>query len=469
MKQPQPSTHPLESLLQQHCPNGVEFKELGELFTIKNGYTPSKAKAEFWESGSIPWFRMEDIQKNGRILKDSIQHITPQAVKGKLFPANSIIIATTATIGEHALVIVDYLSNQQFTCLIPQVNCCEQLNMKFMFYYGFILGEWCRNNVNKSAFPSVKMDKFKKLKIPLPPLEIQYKIVEILDAFTELQAELQAELEARLKQYHYYRNKLLSHDELENRTAKYRQKADSSPNAPSLSLRASEASVAIHKETPLEPQKVDSSVKVDCHDFAAAKSRNDSDPATLVPYVRLGEIGKRNAGTKITAHQMQALHKENAPIRIFAGGSTIADVDYRDLPKKDVIDKPSIICKARGYIGFEYYDKPFSHKSEFWSYTIEKNANQKFIYYFLVNQQEYFQQIAKANSVKIPQLKVKNTDKFQIPLPPLEVQNEIVELLDKFDTLTNDLTSGIPAEIEARKKQYEHYRERLLSFKEQGK
>ena len=113
MKQPQPSTHPLESLLKQHCPNGVEFKELGELFTIKNGYTPSKAKAEFWEGGTIPWFRMEDIQANGRILKDSIQHITPQAVKGELFPANSIIISTTATIGEHALVIVDYLSNQR--------------------------------------------------------------------------------------------------------------------------------------------------------------------------------------------------------------------------------------------------------------------------------------------------------------------------------------------------------------------
>lgn len=195
----------------------VEFKELGELFTIKNGYTPSKAKAEFWEGGTIPWFRMEDIQTNGRILKDSIQHITPQAVKGKLFPANSIIISTTATIGEHALVIVDYLSNQQFTCLIPQVNCCDRLNMRFMFYYGFILGEWCRNNVNKSAFPSVKMEQFKKVKIPVPPLEIQQKIVEILDAFTELQAELQAELHARRKQYEYYRNALLSFESLEKR------------------------------------------------------------------------------------------------------------------------------------------------------------------------------------------------------------------------------------------------------------
>lgn len=82
-----------------------------------------------------------------------------------------------------------------------------------MFYYGFILGEWCRNNVNKSAFPSVKMEQFKKVKIPIPPIAIQQKIVEILDAFTELQAELHA----RRKQYEYYRNKLLSFEELEKR------------------------------------------------------------------------------------------------------------------------------------------------------------------------------------------------------------------------------------------------------------
>ncbi|MCR2111436.1 restriction endonuclease subunit S [Campylobacter upsaliensis] len=193
----------------------LELVSLGELFTIKNGYTPSKTKAEFWECGTIPWFRMEDIQKNGRILKDSIQHITPQAVKdGKLFPANSIIIATTATIGEHALVIVDYLSNQRFTCLIPQVNCCDKLSMRFMFYYGFILGEWCRNNVNKSAFPSVKMDKFKKFQIPLPPLAVQNEIVEILDKFdtltNDLTSGIPAEIEARKKQYEYYRERFLS-------------------------------------------------------------------------------------------------------------------------------------------------------------------------------------------------------------------------------------------------------------------
>jgi len=76
----------LEKLINELCPDGVEFKSLEELFIIKNGYTPSKSNSEFWDNGTIPWFRMEDIRVNGHILNDSIQHITPMAVKGKLFP-----------------------------------------------------------------------------------------------------------------------------------------------------------------------------------------------------------------------------------------------------------------------------------------------------------------------------------------------------------------------------------------------
>ncbi len=195
----------IEKLIAELCPNGVEFKELQEIFDIKNGYTPSKKNSDYWTNGTIPWFRMEDIRKNGRTLSDSIQHVTPQAVKdGYLFPANSIIIATTATIGEHALLTVDSLANQRFTFLSKKVN--RSIDMKFMFYYGYVLGEWCRSNTNTASFASVNMKKFKKFKIPIPPLAIQEEIVKILDTFTELEAEL----EARKKQYEYYRNELLT-------------------------------------------------------------------------------------------------------------------------------------------------------------------------------------------------------------------------------------------------------------------
>ncbi len=205
----------LKTLLHTLAPKGVEFKTLEEVFEIKNGYTPSKNNPEFWKNGTIPWFRMEDLRENGRILKDSIQHITPKALKGKkLFPKNSIIISTTATIGEHALLIVDSLANQQFTFLSKKANCDIALDMKFFFYQCFLLGEWCKNNTNVSGFASVDMTAFKKYKFPIPPLEIQQEIVKILDQFslltTDLLAGIPAEIEARKKQYEYYREKLLT-------------------------------------------------------------------------------------------------------------------------------------------------------------------------------------------------------------------------------------------------------------------
>lgn len=193
----------------------VEWKKMSEVFDMRNGYTPSKAKAEYWEGGTIPWFRMEDIRENGRILSDSIQHITMEGVKkGKLFPTNSFILATTATIGEHALVIVDSLANQQFTNLTVRKSLSDRLLVRFVFHYMFIVDEWCKKNINVSGFASVDMNKFKKLEFPIPSLEEQHSIVSILDRFesltTSLQSGLPAEIAARRQQYEHYRDKLLT-------------------------------------------------------------------------------------------------------------------------------------------------------------------------------------------------------------------------------------------------------------------
>lgn len=188
---------------------------MSELFDMRNGYTPSKANPMYWENGTIPWFRMEDIRTNGRILSDSIQHITQDAVKGgKLFPSNSFIIATTATIGEHALLIADSLANQQFTNLQVRKSLIDRINIKFLYYYMYIVGMWCRNNTNVSGFASVDMKKLKKLLIPVPSLAEQERIVSILDKFetlvNDLAEGLPAEMAAVQEQYEYYRNKLLS-------------------------------------------------------------------------------------------------------------------------------------------------------------------------------------------------------------------------------------------------------------------
>ncbi|WP_049376382.1 restriction endonuclease subunit S [Haemophilus parainfluenzae] len=194
----------------------VEWKTLDEIFHLRNGYTPSKGVKEYWENGSIPWFRMEDIRENGRVLNTALQKVSESAVKGgKLFPANSIIIATSATIGEHALITIPFLANQRFTVLSLKPEYIDKFNIYFLYHYCFTLDDWCQKNTTMSSFASVDMNGFRKFLIPIPPLSVQTEIVKILDALTALTSELTSELILRQKQYEYYREKLLSEEELE--------------------------------------------------------------------------------------------------------------------------------------------------------------------------------------------------------------------------------------------------------------
>lgn len=198
--------------------NNIKWLELKELFDTKNGYTPSKSNKEYWKNGTISWYRMEDIRENGRILSDSIQHVNAKGIKGKLFPKNSIIISTSATIGEHALITEDFLCNQRFTCLMIKDKYKDKYDVKFLFYYCYLLCKWCLNNLNKGNFASVDMKMFEKFKFPIIELKEQKKIVYFLENLDKLCNDmsdgLPAEIEARQKQYEYYRDKLLSFKEL---------------------------------------------------------------------------------------------------------------------------------------------------------------------------------------------------------------------------------------------------------------
>ncbi|MGL2416976.1 restriction endonuclease subunit S [Helicobacter pylori] len=408
--------HKIERLLQTLTPKGVGFKTLEEVFEIKNGYTPSKNNPEFWKNGTIPWFRMEDLRENGRILKDSIQHITPKALKGKkLFPKNSIIISTTATIGEHALLIVDSLANQQFTFLSKKANCDIALDMKFFFYQCFLLGEWCKNNTNVSGFASVDMTAFKKYKFPIPPLEIQQEIVKILDAFTELNTELNA----RKKQYQYYQNMLLDFNDINQN----------------------------HKDAKMSVKPYPKRLKTLLQTLAPKG----------VEFRKLGEVINILKGKQLN----KELLLDYGKYPVMNGGIHASGYwnEYNT-------DYPKIIISqggaSAGYVNYM--------TSKFWAgahcYTIELNLeklNYKFLYYFLKNSQTIL--MKSQFGAGIPALNKADIETLTIPIPPLEIQQEIVKILDQFSILTTDLLAGIPAEIKARKKQYEYYREKLLTFK----
>ena len=203
------------------------------------------------------------------------------------------------------------------------------------------------------------------------------------------------------------------------------------------------------------------------YSFYRDKLLSFEDEVYQVEWKTLNEFLKKGKGTKITASQMKLLHKDGAPIRIFAGGKTYADVNYGDIPDKDIHTEEAIVVKSRGIIDFEYCTEPFSFKNEFWSYSSDdENINLRYIYHYLVHNKEHFQNIA--NNMQMPQISSNDTEKFKIPVPSLKIQSRIVQVLDNFDTVCHDLNIGLPKEIELRQKQYEYFREKLLTFVAEG-
>lgn len=176
-------------------PKGWKSTPLRFVFEMRNGYTPSKNDPSFWNGGTIPWFRMEDIRKRGRFLKEATQYVTTKAVNGKgTFSAGSYIMAIcTASIGEHAMLIADSLANQQFA----NFKICKSLSSlyspMFLYYYFFVIGDFCRHNENSTCFQYVDMDALKNFPILQPSMKIQNEIVSFLDKNLE-------RLEVTLKQ-----------------------------------------------------------------------------------------------------------------------------------------------------------------------------------------------------------------------------------------------------------------------------
>ncbi|EJC07796.1 restriction endonuclease subunit S [Helicobacter pylori] len=435
--------HKIERLLQTLAPKGVGFKTLEEVFEIKNGYTPSKNNPEFWKNGTIPWFRMEDLRENGRILKDSIQHITPKALKGKkLFPKNSIIISTTATIGEHALLIVDSLANQRFTFLSKKANCNLALDMKFFFYQCFLLGEWCKNNTNVSGFASVDMTAFKKYKFPIPPLEIQQEIVTILDAFTELNAELNA----RKKQYKYYQNMLLDFNDINQNRKDAKERLAQKPYPKRLKQLLQ----------TLAPKGVEFRKLGDIGEFyggLVGKSKKSFSQGNkfYVPYVNVFNNPQLDLNA-LESVQIGDKEKQN----------TIQLGDVLFTGSSENLEDCAMSCVVTQKIEKDIYLNSFCFGFRFF----DKNLfNPSFLKHFL-RDYNFRKNISKvANGVTRFNVSKQLLSQITIPIPPLEIQQEIVKILDQFSLLTTDLLAGIPAEIKARKKQYEYYREKLLTFK----
>ncbi len=379
---------------------------------MRNGYTPSKSNPAYWEGGTIPWFRMEDLRTSGRILEDSIQHITPAAVKGKgLFKAGSILMATTATIGEHALLIADSLANQQFTNFAIRESLMGVTTPMFAYYYFFLICEWCKRNVYESSFPSVDMKRLREVRFPIPPVVVQEEVVRVLDKFTALEAEL----DCRKRQYGYYRDALLTFD-----------------LSPSDGLCHS----------PLFPA-----------------------PFT-VEWLPLGEVGEYSQ-SKVKNSELSEdsfIGVDNLlPDR--KGKTSSSYVPTKGLSTRYQVDDV-LIGNIRPYLKKIYLadNNGGASGDVLVVHVTSDTISPKYLYQVLADDKFFSYNMRYAKGAKMPRGSKDKIMSYPIPIPPLEVQERIVEILDKFDTLVNSISEGLPREIELRRKQYEYYRDALLSF-----
>lgn len=367
----------------QNCP--VEWKELGEVCSVNKGKQLNKNLLT--DDGLYPAYNGGQTY-SGRTNDYNVE-------------ANTIIVSQGgASAGFVNFVETEFWANAHCYYILPDET---QVNNRFVYHFLKMNQKYLMDFQHGAGIPALKSDKLTKLLIPVAPIKIQEKIVQILDKFTDYVTELTSELTSRKKQYSFYRDKLLSFE----------------------------------------------------------------DELYQVEWKILGKCLKKGKGTKITASQMKSLHQEGAPIRIFAGGKTYADVNYGDIPDKDIHTEEAIVVKSRGIIDFEYCTEPFSFKNEFWSYSSDdENINLRYIYHYLVHNKGHFQNIA--NKMQMPQISSNDTEKFKIPVPSLEIQSRIVQVLDNFDMVCNDLKIGLPKEIELRQKQYEYFREKLLTFVAEG-
>lgn len=375
----------IEELIKKLCPNGVEYKNIQELCKISRGKVMSK---DFIKSnaGEYPVYSSQ-TENNGELGKISTYDFDGEYLTWTTDGANAGSVFYRK--GKFSVTNVCGLLEIKNKVMIP----------KFLYY---VLSIEAPKYVNAGmGNPKLMSNVMAKIRVAVPPLEVQCEIVHILDDFTLLSAELLAELKARRKQYEYYKDKLFS---------------------------------------------------------SFIKNEN-------IQWTTLGKYCKRLKGTAITAGKMKEIADDNGNIKIFAGGKTMINTDESNIPDKDIIKVPNIIVQSRGIIDFIYYDKPCSFKREMWSYTTENVITLKFIYYYLKNNIEFFRQRGKQMG-SMPQISLDVTEKYKIPILPIEEQEMIVKILDKFEKLCNDISEGLPAEIEARQKQYEYYRDKLLTFKE---
>ena len=398
----------------------VEWKKLGEVCEFINGFA---FKSSLFSQNGEAVIRITNIN-SGKVIFDDLKYIKlddyPELDRYKV-EKNDILVAmsgaTTGKIGYQYEDRIGYL-NQRVGKFIPDKSI---VNRRFLFHFLYnIESELFSLATGSGAQPNLSSEAIKKINIPIPSLEAQEKIVEILDKFTNYVTELQSELQSRTKQYTYYRDKLLSEDYLNK----------------------------ITKE-----MEDDRRLKI----------------------VTLGEIGEFTRGNGLqkkdfkdkgnpVIHYGQIYTKYGfAAERVLAYTSDEIFSKLRKAQKNDILiattsENIEDVGKSVVWLG----DEEVGFSGDMYSYSTQQNS--KYIAYCFQTNNFQRQKEKRATGTKMIRIHANDMEKFEIPLPPISLQNKIVKILDNFQILLADTKGLLPEEIEKRQKQYEYYREKLLTF-----
>ena len=380
-------TNYIDRLVAELCPDGVEYRPLGEICAIRAGgdLPESYVKGQKEASDLHPY----PIYSNGSEEKALYGYASTYRTEG---PA--VTVSARGTIGYHTVRYGKFTPIVRLITLKPSI---ENLDIKFLDY--------CLGVIDIShsggSIPQLTVPNLKKMEIPVPPLEIQESIVEILDKFTNLEANLEAELEARTLQYQYYRDSLFE--------------ALDCPRVPLGS-------------------------------FAQYSKDRKKDDSTVSVYVGVENLKSDFQGCAPT--------ESTNPGVIFRKDDILLG-NIRPYLKKmwradsDGIASPDVLV--------------IRIRDEF----LESISSQ-YLYHLLASNKFVGYNVAHSRGGKMPRGNKAKILEFEAPIPPLEEQQRIVDILDRFDALTTSLSEGLPAELAARRSQYEYYRDQLLTFPRKG-
>ena len=381
----------LEELIQELCPDGVEYKKLGEIVEYQRGKSITKKNVI---EGDIP------VISGGQ--QPAYYHNESNR-KGKTI--------TIAGSGAYAGYIMYWEKPIFVSDAFSLKGNAISINTKYIYYYLKKIQEKIYSLRKGAGISHVYFKDMQDFLVPVPPLEVQCEIVRILDNFTLLTAELTAELTARRKQYEYYRNYILNNVKAEKKELSDVCDFLRGPFGSSLKKEYfKESGYVVYEQQHAIYQKLDFRYFIDADKFSELK-RFEVKPGELIVSCS-GTIGK------------VFVIPENAP--------------------KGIINQALLNLKPKDFV-----------KAKYIKYFFENTLG------------EVLNNSARGGAIKnVPS--VGELKKIKIYIPCKDEQKKIISTLDRFDKLCNDIISGIPAEIEVRQKQYEYYRDKLLTFKEKN-